>query len=614
MFQPKKWWVGLIPLALVFVFAMFRTPTPVETDLAGKAAEEFKRSGLTWAKATLAGRDAMVEGVAPDPESQKLAGTTALRAFGVRQVSDRTTVLPEARPYGASTVRAGTKITLTGSVPSDEARAAAVAAAKAAIPNADVVDQRTLARGAPSGYAAGLGHGLAQLGRLTAGTASLSDSALSVSGTAGDFAGFDAVTAALKALPASISLGKAEIAPPVVSPFEFNAVRSAAGIALSGVIPSEAARAGIVAAARAAAAGGQVSDALRVAGGAAAGVDYAQAAAFALGQIARLNPASAKISGNALTVSGAAADVPTYEAVRGALGAANLPGGLTLAAQAVTGPTASPFTWSAQRVGNGLALGGFVPSEAVRGGILDAARTLFPGASIVDQMKLALGAPNGFANAATAALAQLAKLASGSAAISNTALSITGEVARSAADQVRSAISSALPPGFTGQANLTVLLPPPPPPPPAPPPAPAAPAVSNIIVPMLPPLVLSPIAQECQDRFKDMLSKEKIRFATGRADIQEESNALIKALADQAQKCAAARIEVQGHTDSDGAPEANKALSERRAAAVAQRLQDFGILRSRLVAVGMGQTRPIADNATPEGKAENRRIEFLVSE
>lgn len=70
------------------------------------------------------------------------------------------------------------------------------------------------------------------------------------------------------------------------------------------------------------------------------------------------------------------------------------------------------------------------------------------------------------------------------------------------------------------------------------------------------------------------------------------------------------RLEISGHTDSTGNPDYNRDLSKRRAEAVKTYLVAGGIAAERLEAVGYGPDRPIADNATPDGRAKNRRVEF----
>ena len=72
-------------------------------------------------------------------------------------------------------------------------------------------------------------------------------------------------------------------------------------------------------------------------------------------------------------------------------------------------------------------------------------------------------------------------------------------------------------------------------------------------------------------------------------------------------------VEVAGHTDNTGAADYNQKLSERRANSVAQYLESQGLANNRVVTVGAGETRPVADNATPEGRQANRRVELTLT-
>ncbi len=71
------------------------------------------------------------------------------------------------------------------------------------------------------------------------------------------------------------------------------------------------------------------------------------------------------------------------------------------------------------------------------------------------------------------------------------------------------------------------------------------------------------------------------------------------------------KFEVQGHTDNTGTVAGNQKLSEQRAQAIVNKLVEMGIEANRLSAKGMGQSAPLADNSTDEGRAKNRRVEFI---
>lgn len=96
-------------------------------------------------------------------------------------------------------------------------------------------------------------------------------------------------------------------------------------------------------------------------------------------------------------------------------------------------------------------------------------------------------------------------------------------------------------------------------------------------------------------------------FATNRAELTPEGRDTLDRLA----PCwRGGRFEVGGHTDSSGADAINGPLSERRARAVVDHLVTRGIEASMLSARGYGSSRPVDDNATPEGRSRNRRVEF----
>lgn len=71
------------------------------------------------------------------------------------------------------------------------------------------------------------------------------------------------------------------------------------------------------------------------------------------------------------------------------------------------------------------------------------------------------------------------------------------------------------------------------------------------------------------------------------------------------------KSEVQGHCDNTGSDAVNDPLSQKRAEAIVARLVQLGISADRLTAVGKGSHEPIADNSTEEGRAKNRRVEFI---
>jgi OmpA-OmpF porin, OOP family len=123
----------------------------------------------------------------------------------------------------------------------------------------------------------------------------------------------------------------------------------------------------------------------------------------------------------------------------------------------------------------------------------------------------------------------------------------------------------------------------------------------------------SPISAEaCETRFDVISSAGAIYFKTGSAELDRKSDPILQSVADIANRCPTAKIEVTGHTDSNGNKEANKKLSEQRAQAVMSFLVQSGIAAARVEALGYGDARPIAPNDSEGNRAKNRRIEFRV--
>lgn len=125
------------------------------------------------------------------------------------------------------------------------------------------------------------------------------------------------------------------------------------------------------------------------------------------------------------------------------------------------------------------------------------------------------------------------------------------------------------------------------------------------------------VAESAPDLSKTMFSTGRfvthgIHFDTNSDRIKPESAPVLKLVADAMKADPAMKLMIEGHTDSTGDAARNMDLSARRAASVKNWLSSqFGIDAARLGTSGLGASKPIADNATPAGRAENRRVEFV---
>jgi len=101
-----------------------------------------------------------------------------------------------------------------------------------------------------------------------------------------------------------------------------------------------------------------------------------------------------------------------------------------------------------------------------------------------------------------------------------------------------------------------------------------------------------------------------INFETGKATIQPESEEVLGQILKLMNDHKDLKLKVEGHTDNVGQPAANQKLSQARAAAVVSWLTKHGVKADRLTPAGFGDTKPVADNGTEEGRAKNRRVEL----
>jgi OmpA-OmpF porin, OOP family len=653
MCQPRRWLWGLLPLFALWLGSVAWLTPDVESELARRAKASLAKE-LPWAKTAVDGRDIFIEGLAPTVNAQKRALTVASSTSGVRLASaDPDAIAPVTRPFTWGASRDGTKITLSGFVEADGTRQKLIEEARRVLPGATIVDDMKDARGAPAGGTEMATAALAQLAKLRSGSVALSDNLLSIKGTAPDQATANAIVAATKQLAPPMQLSSVDVsgpaqaaaapkaaapvipALPVERPYVWKAQREGDVLTLSGFAPSEAARAQAVAAARAAMINGRVVDQLKLATGLPAGVDFGAATTFAATQIGQLRSGSATIVDNAVIVEGEALDAASYRVASAALSGV-LPGGLKLDRQQLIAPLVANYTWKASRTPKGLKFDGYYPDEVARRAMTSALQRFPNSLALDDNTIIASGAPAGFAQAMTAALEQLARLDTGEASIADARMSVSGVApSERVANEIKDAVAK-LAGIIPADSNITVSAPAPPPvavlapvvspppspvvevkptPPPVPAPAPAVaipvPAAPVPVAPVLPKPAPEVVAA-CSAELAKSVASGRILFQSAAAIVLPASQPVINRIANAMKRCASMRVEIAGHTDSSGTPGFNESLSKDRARAIADLLVKAGIEPTRLRAEGYGSSRPVADNAEPSGRAQNRRIEFNV--
>jgi OOP family OmpA-OmpF porin len=314
--------------------------------------------------------------------------------------------------------------------------------------------------------------------------------------------------------------------------------------------------------------------------------DWLTAARLGIELAMRVADGVAVLTDAALEIRGGVPDEATLAAVAGAL-QARLPAGYTGRA-ALELPEAKPFVWRLTKTQGGGAMSGAVPDAAARAELRRVAAPA-TGGTLSDETAVRRGAPAGdWLVAARVAVDLLARLEDGSATLTDGVLDIRG---RALTDRIADSIAAdlaRLPAGFTGRAALRLVV------------------EEKLDGPPI------EAAEACQALIDEVMSQTTIEFDTGSAAIRQTSRRVLDRLVKAAARCPAFRIAIEGHTDNVGDEAANLALSERRAAAVAEYLVAAGVARERLATQGLGAAKPVADNATEDGRARNRRIVFAV--
>jgi OOP family OmpA-OmpF porin len=454
----SKWWPGVIPLVVLWGFAIWTNTAPLEADLAASSADALKDIVLDKTTIAVAGRDVSLGAEAFAEDGRRRAVTAVEAVPGVRLVNDETRLVPEAKPFVWSAERDVAKVTLAGSAPLPATRTKLVETARAAL-GVEIADQMTLARGAPPRFESAAQLLLDQIGKLKDGKVTISDAGVSLSGMARDLGGREAIAAALKTLPDGFKVAANDVKAP---PYVFQAYKDPVAVTLT--------------------------------------------------------------------------------------------------------------------------LSGYVPDDKVHAAIIASASRRFFSEKVVDNLKVSLGAPGGFPAAVMPAMGALSRLSTGTLVVSDREVKLSGDALYdAAAAQIRAGLGRDFPQGFQFKADISTK-----------------PAVAPVD------------ATVCQQLFSELLGKAKIRFESGRATIDSDSAGLLDHLVDTASRCPTVNIEVAGHTDADGDDAANQSLSERRAQAVVDELVKAGLPAVRFTAVGYGSAEPVGSNDTEDGKAQNRRIEFVV--
>jgi OOP family OmpA-OmpF porin len=235
-------------------------------------------------------------------------------------------------------------------------------------------------------------------------------------------------------------------------------------------------------------------------------------------------------------------------------------------------------------------LEGVTIDEISKRTLLTYAEAKFGHDAVNDISKIASFAPHGWTSRQLVALEVLAMLIEGNINVTEETVTVTGT---GETEGLYDAILSKLEIGFGADARFTIEV--------------------EEIIPE-PVIEDQPDAKECEVEISALLDENQILFAPSSAVIESASVKTINKIVTILNRCKHAAFEIGGHTDSQGREEMNLNLSQHRADAVLDSLLARNMLLGEITAVGYGESQPIADNETEEGRQDNRRIAFKLLE
>jgi hypothetical protein len=335
-------------------------------------------------------------------------------------------VRPVASPYRLSAEMREGRVVLEGFSPDDETRSrfADAASAGGQVPVEARVD---LASGEPPGFAAAVLASVDFLDLFSSGRVSVTDRRVSISGTASSPETWRTLNSHLATFRPDGYVVDVDVGLPVVTPFVLTAIRDGGSVTVTGFAPSTAAVDDIRGVAEQVAGAGRAVVETTLAAGAPEA--FPEAAAFAVRLLEHLGKGTVVVADRSISVSGIASSSGDLLELEAAI-ALEAPEGFPVD-NAVQPPVVSPYTWSMERTADSVVIFGYVPSEAVRVAVRDAADDAAGDLAVTDRTALAAGLPEGIDLAAIAAFAaaEIALLDEGRIDLVDRTLSLDGRTA-----------------------------------------------------------------------------------------------------------------------------------------------------------------------------------------
>ncbi len=582
--------------ALSVVAAGFSV-TAIEDASRRAVREALDARGMHWAEVGTDGLQVFLAGTAPDEAARFAALTVAGSVVDATRVIDQT-VVEEAEPlappqFAIEILRNERGISLIGLVPATLDRHQLMADISEATDDAPVADLLDTADyPAPATWRPALRYAVRSLGLLPRSKISVSAERIAVTAMVDSAEEKRRLEADLaRQSPKDVRLALDISAPrPVITPFTLRFVIDARGARFDACsADTEEARDRILRAARQA---GMEGRADCVIGMGVPTPQWAQAAEQAIAALARLGAGSVTLTdADIALLAEPGTDQALFDDVVGALDGA-LPEVFALDATLPplpdkSEPVVPEFIATLSPEGQVL-LRGRLGSAQARDTATSLAQARFSADAVHVTARVAEDLPRDWSMRVLLAIEALAHLQSGAVTVTPDTLDVRGKSGQKTAG---TEIAQLLADRLGGAARYTLDV---------------------TYVEQLDPVAAPPAPEECEARIAAAQSDRKIGFEPGSARIDGTGAVILDEIAAILKDCGEIRMEVAGHTDSQGREEMNAQLSLERARAVLDELRLRRVLTSGLEAQGYGESRPIADNDSEEGREINRRIEFRL--
>lgn len=572
----------------------------IERASKSEVLRELQSEGLDWAEVDTNGLQVFLIGTAPDEARRFLALSTAGRVVDTARVIDQMLVVdPDnltAPRFSIELLRNNAGISVIGLVPASTdhkallARFEQMAQAEGATVS-DLLESADFP--APKGWDEALRFATSAVAQLPRSKISVEADRVSITAMTDSEAALTRIEADLRRrAPKSLSLDLALSAPrPVITPFTLRFILDEDGARFDACsADTEAARSRILAAAgRAGLASEEAECRLGL------GVPsrrWGEAVEMAIDTLSALKGTSVTFTNADVTlVAPEGTDQEVFDTAIAQLEAA-LPPVFALDAVLPQPPQVTsrgPMSFSVSfDPDKGAQLRGWLPSDLARQTALSFAKAGFGADAVLSSVRVAPELPTGWQVRALAGIEALSLLSSGSMSMTKDSFEVKGQTgSKDSSAQVSALLADALGPDSPFDIDVTY-------------------------VEALDPALAIPTPAQCEAQIIDIIGERKITFEPSSDRLDASAEEILDELADLLKLCGEIPLEIGGHTDSQGREIMNQSLSRNRAQAVLDALRDRRVPVRAYSVVGYGETQPIADNGTEEGREANRRIEFRL--